>query len=941
MWKLGTGLKEEDIKNAFKLKKDDIKDFEQCFEIDDLHYLEHVQDIELGELELADTDICLIEISHETSPFLFKVKKIEMKEENCDWCRSRKLCRYFCICKEVWYCSEMCKMKDSNYHEGRCQKKLDQQREAINNPNERSKKGLVGLQNLGNTCFMNTALQCIMNCYELSQYFLKGTYKEHINLDNPIGTKGVLARAYTNLLKNIYNGTSDTFSPWDFKQAISGFQTMFMGYQQHDTQEFLNYLLDGLHEDLNKVKKKPLVEKDDSPKEDKEKSLEQWIGFLRRNQSLLVDLLYGQYKSTLHCPNTDCNNISVTFDPFLSLTLPIIQNANAYDVTCLFVPFSTRSKTININLRFNSEYPIMAMRNKLGKILNIHPWSFFIVKTTTEVMIDQICNSRMLIKNTSPTSRMGIMGMSMYRDSEKENTTMFVCYQINPKFFYSKNNKYCLDEEKVKNFNKGSFGLKQDIEARSEVVKKIYAEDYEEEIHGMSDDSLSYYSKRQTQTYSGDVHVEFQKINTDDNMGFDNNWIKIILWINQYEYSMVGKRKKIILQRMVYMHKSWTTKKIHLEIFKHFFKIIVEKNKLNVPEYNENNEDLEVDYQNYFNKFFGEDYCPQSENDSYEFHEKKSYPYRLRIRSIVNEAKNATCYHCKSRTCHDCLLPYSDEITLGKLCSEVPKNITKEKEEYEIDNNFYYLNLSQQNRIVNKDIMIELTWLSDYKSTVYTILNDITEVDIKVQKQKKINNVTLDDCFKNFMKYEKLEPENEWYCPSCKNHVRATKKMEIYKAPPILILHLKRFANNNKLSIFVDYPVKDLDLTEYIKEQSNISKLYDLFAVSNHYGGMGGGHYVAYAQNYFNKKWYKFDDSHVAEMEESSVVKESGYVLFYRRKDVGNLDLEQLYNKQFENYEDSVKKQEKKEEVILNIGEDSKKSLEDDEKMNIDDERKS
>jgi len=215
--------------------------------------------------------------------------------------------------------------------------------------------------------------------------------------------------------------------------------------------------------------------------------------------------------------------------------------------------------------------------------------------------------------------------------------------------------------------------------------------------------------------------------------------------------------------------------------------------------------------------------------------------------------------------------------------------------------------------------MLELTWLDDYKNTVYECLNEIKEVDFKIQSHKKVNSVSLDDCFKNFMKYEKLEPQNEWYCSQCKTHQRATKKMEIYKSPPILILHLKRFTNNNKLGILVDYPIKDLDLTDYIKNNDNsTSKKYDLFAVSNHYGGMGGGHYVAYAQNYFNKKWYKFDDSHVQEIDESNVVKDSGYVLFYRRQDINKLDLEQLYNKEFENYEDIFKVTEKK-EVLMEV----------------------
>lgn len=60
--------------------------------------------------------------------------------------------------------------------------------------------------------------------------------------------------------------------------------------------------------------------------------------------------------------------------------------------------------------------------------------------------------------------------------------------------------------------------------------------------------------------------------------------------------------------------------------------------------------------------------------------------------------------------------------------------------------------------------------------------------------------------------------------------------------------------------------------------------VYDLYAVSNHYGSLNGGHYTAYAQNQINKRWYEFDDTEVSRVDPSKVPTKASYVLFYRRR---------------------------------------------------------
>lgn len=162
----------------------------------------------------------------------------------------------------------------------------------------------------------------------------------------------------------------------------------------------------------------------------------------------------------------------------------------------------------------------------------------------------------------------------------------------------------------------------------------------------------------------------------------------------------------------------------------------------------------------------------------------------------------------------------------------------------------------------------------------------------------KINKgITLHDCLEEFTKEEKLGEDDLWYCPRCKKHQQATKRFDLWKLPEILVVHLKRFSNSrilrDKIDTFVDFPIEGLDLEVMVGEREvarrlqsegfDISSLglgdadeplvYDLYAVDEHLGGLGGGHYRAYALNHITKKWYHFDDSFVTESAaEQSVV---------------------------------------------------------------------
>ncbi|XP_061558928.1 ubiquitin carboxyl-terminal hydrolase 2-like isoform X1 [Phycodurus eques] len=192
----------------------------------------------------------------------------------------------------------------------------------INQAKKQSPQGLVGLKNLGNTCFMNSILQCLSNTPELRDYCLREVHRTDLNKSN-YRTNSALVEEFAKLTQSLWTSVNnETFIPSDFRSQVQICAPKFAGCSQQDAQEFLRFLLDALHSEVNRVTACPRASVEDFDLLfDDDKAKWMWSMYLEREDSKVVDLFVGQLKSSLTC--TVCGFRSTVFEPFWDLSIPI------------------------------------------------------------------------------------------------------------------------------------------------------------------------------------------------------------------------------------------------------------------------------------------------------------------------------------------------------------------------------------------------------------------------------------------------------------------------------------------------------------------------------------------------------------------------------------------------------------------------------------------
>jgi len=203
-------------------------------------------------------------------------------------------------------------------------------------------KGICGLKNLGNTCYMNSAIQCMSNTLILTEYFMSDRYTDDYNVSK---IEHNLVREWRRLLDGIWNNSNCTITPKSFHKIVSilsnklDYNVTFGNFSQNDVQEYLLFMINTLH---NALCSQVIVKITGEVKNDLDKlalkAMESWRNFFKDDYSIIIDIFYSQVFSATKCP--DCGNLSYIFTPicYHTLSIPNISNRKTtlYDCYDMF-----------------------------------------------------------------------------------------------------------------------------------------------------------------------------------------------------------------------------------------------------------------------------------------------------------------------------------------------------------------------------------------------------------------------------------------------------------------------------------------------------------------------------------------------------------------------------------------------------------------------------
>ncbi|KAI8928791.1 hypothetical protein BC831DRAFT_446592 [Entophlyctis helioformis] len=944
---------------------------------------------------------------------------------------------------------------------------------------------------------MNSALQCLSATAPLTDYFLRGTWRDELNTDNPLGMGGRIPEAYATLIRNLWRSGIDrpaSYAPRDFKLTIGQRNSTFQGYGQQDSHELLQSLLDGLHEDLNRIRRKVFVEDPDRAGEsDDEFARISWDAYRRRNDSVIVDLFQALLKNRTVCQV--CSHVSIKFDPYMYLQVPIPQPRDTA-VEIVAVPHdapsapaaSMRPRKIHVILPKAS-----TIRDLKLRVAQLLAWSPLACADPAFSMVVELFQSKVhkvfddddeTIDSFAPNDVICIVELgapapdftaawprildasgrvqdpAAHADSAAHApvaslrppfalTQLKVMLTLAPaggNHFASSarlsstsysSSSYTIGKHFGNPSQAAAFKSMGDVLYRvivrslrryalvplfrrkgtlatnsldSERAMNDNDDDDDDDDDDIVENSRHRPRPRRNSTDSsasgsampaanGDVYsASVQPMSLDmDPAGLDPAAASTqdsMLTAEDHQLDANGDMADASSQAAPGPHVNRKSSAAEP----------AERSSQSAPpappswgpaDLADNDFQNEAEWEpipNLFRIFLSRPersgYTPSYRQYS-NYHKDLLYPLGAEEaeagRLSKTAAQDGTASGIDANATDDAK---TEDATVGALNSKTSPSTSRPPYAADgavtpmaddaADENSKSPSSDLASRVhskasisspkmsaataaaiaaarrksaqavkVNEPLYDEFTFSSDfeivldwdpavashvfgkqaikteayyssyssyssYGSSASTTTFD-PEVDhvsrqhmLDLKERAKSTSISLKDCLAEFSREEILQGMDTMYCSKCKEHRPIRKKLDVYNAPKILVVHLKRFANGgrsgmsrSKIDVHVDAPTTGLDLSDVLVQPrpptaNPDDDLYDLYAVSNHFGGLGGGHYTAYAKNPVNGVWYNCDDSRVSPLSSDQIVTEAAYLLFYVHRSLPRTDLAQV-----------------------------------------------
>ncbi|XP_063924982.1 ubiquitin carboxyl-terminal hydrolase 32 isoform X2 [Zophobas morio] len=577
--------------------------------------------------------------------------------------------------------------------------------------------GATGLHNLGNTCFMNAALQAVSNTRPLTLYFQRDGQLCELNSINPLGTKGMVARRYAELCRELWAGSTRSVAPLKLRYCVTKHAPHLGGGGQHDSQELLAWLLDALHEDLNRVARKQYTElKDSGGRPDEVVADEAWLQHLARDHSIITDLFYGQLKSKVTCQT--CGHESVRFDPFNLLSLPLPMES--YTLCEVLVVRLNGETPIKYGLRLNSEAKYIELKEQLSRLCNIK---------TDRLLLAELAYSQM---------------RQILSDEARVNpgtATELHAYELpdnSPKGAESEDFSNDMDVEIAVSDSPLARSPENKQKPDRQLINGVILKKASISTHSSTDSS----SSNKFPTYLVAVHRKS---------------------VRQETYFLSQQKSKPSLfgsPLLLGCHPSSTCQGLYEAVWSQVTRLLSP-----LPQSDQTNHAMDCD-------------------------DSLGYEFPFTLKAVLQGGQICAICHW-TQFCRGCTLPCSDEL----LVERCKNNLTGMCIAIDWDPTALHLRY-QSGR--------EKLWIEDET----------------VGKCRKLHTepIDLDYCLKAFTSEERLE--TKYHCSNCQDKQPATKKLQIWRLPPILIIHLKRFDYVSskwvKTQKVVNFPFKDFDPTAYL-----------------------------------------------------------------------------------------------------------------------------